>query len=31
VERGNGNSGHLYGVDLAEADKLALIEHLKKL
>jgi mono/diheme cytochrome c family protein len=28
-ERGNGNGGHLYGVDLPEGDKLALIEYLK--
>jgi mono/diheme cytochrome c family protein len=28
-ERGNGNGGHLYGVDLPESDKVALIEYLK--
>jgi len=29
--RGNGNGGHLHGVDLPEADKMALIEYLKTL
>ena len=29
--RGNGNRGHLYGVDLPEATKLALLEYLKTL
>ena len=28
-ERGNGNGGHLYGVDLSPADKEALLEYLK--
>jgi hypothetical protein len=28
---GNGNGGHLYGTDLPDADKLALIEYLKTL
>jgi mono/diheme cytochrome c family protein len=28
-DRGNGNSGHLYGTALPEADKLALLEYLK--
>ncbi len=27
--RGNGNQGHLYGTDLSEEDKRALLEHLK--
>ena len=30
-QRGNGNSGHLYGTDLSEADKDALVEYMKKL
>ena len=29
--RGNGNGGHLHGVDLPETDKRALIEYLKTL
>ena len=29
--RGNGNGGHLYGTDLGDSDKSALIEFLKKL
>ena len=29
--RGNGNGGHLYGTDLSDSDKSALIEFLKKL
>ena len=29
--RGNGNGGHIYGVDLPEPDKRALIEYLKTL
>jgi hypothetical protein len=29
--RGNGNGGHVYGADLSEADKTALIEFLKTL
>jgi hypothetical protein len=28
-ERGNGNGGHTYGVDLSESDKRALVEYLK--
>jgi hypothetical protein len=28
---GNGNAGHVYGADLSEADRWALIEYLKKL
>jgi len=28
-ERGNGNGGHLYGIDLSESQKVALIEYLK--
>lgn len=31
AERGNGNGGHLYGVDLSDEEKRALIEHLKTL
>lgn len=31
TQRGNGNGGHLYGLDLAPADKDALIEYLKTL
>jgi hypothetical protein len=31
AERGNGNGGHLYGVDLSPEDKRALIEYLKRL
>jgi hypothetical protein len=27
--RGNGNQGHVYGTDLSDADKQALIEYLK--
>jgi hypothetical protein len=30
-ERGNGNQGHAYGVDLPDADRRALIEYLKGL
>lgn len=30
-ERGNGNAGHLYGVDLTDEEKRAVIEHLKTL
>jgi len=30
-DRGNGNGGHLYGIDLSEADKDALLEYLKTL
>ena len=30
-ERGNANGGHLYGLDLSDEEKLALIEHLKSL
>jgi mono/diheme cytochrome c family protein len=29
TERGNGNGGHIYGTDLPEADREALIEYLK--
>ena len=29
AERGNGNGGHLYGLDLSEDEKNALIEYLK--
>ena len=28
-ERGNGNQGHTYGVDLSSTDKNALLEYLK--
>ena len=28
---GNGNAGHVYGTDLSEADRWALIEYLKNL
>ena len=31
AERGNGNGGHLYGTDLPDADKAALIEYMKTL
>jgi hypothetical protein len=31
AQRGNGNAGHLYGIDLSEADKTALVEYLKQL
>ena len=30
-ERGNGNAGHTYGTDLADVEKDALVEYLKKL
>jgi mono/diheme cytochrome c family protein len=30
-QRGNGNGGHRYGIDLSEADKDALVEYMKKL
>jgi hypothetical protein len=30
-QRGNGNGGHLYGVDLSPSEKDALIEYLKTL
>jgi hypothetical protein len=30
-DRGNGNGGHLYGTDLSDTDKRALIEYLKTL
>lgn len=30
-DRGNGNAGHLYGIDLSDADKDALLEFLKTL
>jgi hypothetical protein len=26
---GNGNGGHVYGITLSDADKAALVEHLK--
>ena len=29
--KGNGNGGHLYGTELSETDKWALIEYLKTL
>jgi hypothetical protein len=29
--RGNGNGGHVYGTDLSDSDKSALLEFLKKL
>ena len=29
--RGNGNGGHVYGTTLSQADKDALLEHLKTL
>ena len=29
--RGNGNGGHLYGTDLGDADKEALVEYMKTL
>lgn len=31
IDTGNGNQGHLYGTDLSEEDKAALIEYIKKL
>ncbi len=31
TQRGNGNGGHLYGTELDEADKRALLEYLKTL
>ena len=31
TDRGNGNGGHLYGIDLSDTDKRALIEYLKTL
>jgi processive rubber oxygenase RoxA-like protein len=30
-ERGNGNQGHLYGIDLSVSEKMALLEYLKTL
>ena len=31
TQRGNGNGGHLYGTELDDADKRALLEYLKTL
>ena len=31
ARQGNGNGGHLYGTDMTEADRTALLEYLKTL